>query len=69
LLDPVKDFCKQLPADCYLGHLKRDVPFVPDNFSADLYQLRKQSSQRPMFDFTWQNQPPQKVAQMAGQDK
>ena len=60
----MKDFFKQLPADCHLPpllllrvryqalpYLKRDVPFVPYNFRADLYQLRKQNSQRLMFDF------------------
>jgi len=68
-LNPEQDFCKQLPADCHLGHLKRNVPAVSDNLRADLYQFRKQSAQRPVPDFPWQNQPAKKVDQVVGQDK
>ena len=57
-LNSEQNFCKYLLADYHLGHLKGYIPAVPDDLRTDLDQLRKKSTQSPMFDFPGECDPP-----------
>jgi hypothetical protein len=67
IIDQAQDYPEQFLRNGNLGQLERDVPAMPDNFSADLDQLLPQRSQRPMLHPLRQGQRPHEVGEIVGQ--